>query len=67
MDTEHVELVASNETMLNPQKWVKKRGSQIGELDKLKLKIVVPHDGTGKEVHMTQPTGFITADSVSIA
>jgi len=41
---------------------VKKRESQIGELDKLKLKAVVLYDRIGKEVHMTQPVGFVAAN-----
>jgi len=45
MDTEHVELFAAKETKLNSQKWVKKYESQVGELDKLKLKVVALHDG----------------------
>ena len=43
---------------MNSRKWVKKRESQIGELDKFKLKAVVLHDGIGKEVHVTQPVQF---------
>jgi len=41
---------------------VKKRESQIGELDRLNLKVVVLDDGIGKEVHITQPLGLIAAD-----
>jgi len=67
IDTEQVELVATKGTKLNPRKWVKKYESQIGELDKLKIKAVVLHDDIGKEVHMTQLVGFIAADSISIA
>jgi len=48
MDTKQVELVAAKRTNLNPRRWVKKRESRIGELDKLKLKVVVLHDGVGK-------------------
>ena len=44
---------------MNPRKWVKKRESQIGELDKLKLKVIVLHDDIGKEIHMTQPVRFL--------
>jgi len=58
-----VNLVAAKRTKKNPKKWVvKKRGCQIGELDQLKLKTVVLHDGIGKEIHMTQLVGFVTAD-----
>jgi len=41
---------------------VKKRGSQISELDQLKLKIVILHDGIGKEIHLTQPVEFVAAE-----
>ena len=41
---------------------MKKHESQIGELDKLKLKVVVFHNKIGKEVYMTQPVGFVTAN-----
>jgi len=51
---------------LNQQKWVKKRESQIGELDKLKLTVVVLYDGVGKEAHMTQLVGFVAEDSVLV-
>ena len=47
-------------------KVVKKRESQIDELDKLKLKVVL-HDGIGKEVHMTQPVWFAAEDFVTVA
>jgi len=46
-------LFVAKETKLNPRKWVKKHESQINELDKLKLKVVILHDGIGMEVHMT--------------
>jgi len=46
---------------------VKKHASQIGEIDKLKLKAVVLYGGIGKEVHMTQPVGFVATNSVSVA
>ena len=51
---------------MNPRKWVNKRTSQIDELDKLKLKVVVLCNGIGKEVHMTQPVEFVTADLISV-
>ena len=58
-----VDLVAAEETKMNPQKWVvKKRESQISELDQLKLKAVVLHDSIGSEIDMTQPVGFSTVD-----
>ena len=45
---------------------MKKRGSQIGELIKLKLKVVVLYHGTSKEIHMIQPVGFVAADLVLV-
>jgi len=63
---EDVELFTVIRTMMNPRKCVKKCESQIGELDKLKLKVVVPYEGIGKEIHMTQSVGFVAADSVSV-
>ena len=44
-----------------------KREFQIIELDKVKLKAVVLLGGFGKDVHMTQPVGFIAASSISVA
>jgi len=41
---------------------VKKYESQISELDQLKLKVVILHDGIGKEIHMTQPVGYVAGD-----
>ena len=40
---------------------MKKCESQIGEVDKFKLKAVILHDGIGKEVHMTQLVEFVAA------
>jgi len=45
---------------------VKKRRSQVGELDQLKLKIAVLHSDRDEEVHMTQLVGFITVELVSV-
>jgi len=46
---------------------MKRCESQIGELYKLKyLMVVVVHDCIGKEVHTTQPVGFVAADLVSV-
>ena len=42
---------------------MKKREYQIGQLDKLKLKAVILRNGIGKEVHMTQPVGFVATYS----
>ena len=53
LDTEHIDLIAMERTKLNPWKLVKKCESQIGEVDKFKLKVFILHDGIGKEVHMT--------------
>ena len=66
MDTEQVELFAAKGTKLNPQKQVKKRESQNGELDKLKLKVIVLHDGIDKEAHMIRPVGLVAACSISV-
>ena len=46
---------------------MKKHGSQIGEHDKLKLKVVVLNDDIGKEIHMTQPIRFTAEDLVIVA
>ena len=40
---------------------------QVSELDKLKLKVIILHDGIGKEVHMTHPVMFVAADTVLVA
>ena len=40
---------------------MKKHESQVGDRDKFKLKVIVLHDDS-KEVHMTQPDRFATAD-----
>ena len=39
---------------------------QVIELDKLKLKVIILHDGIDKEVHMTQPVRFIVEDLVTV-
>ena len=41
---------------------VKKRESQIIELDQIKLKTVVLHDCIGKEIDMTRPIGFVAGN-----
>ena len=50
---------------------MKKRESQsrstVGDLERLKLKVVVLHDSIGKEIHMTQLVGFVTTDMVIVA
>ena len=44
---------------------MKKHESQVGECDKLKLKVVVLHDGS-EEVHMTQPDRFALKIQVQV-
>ena len=66
LDVEQVDLFTTKGAKLNPWKWVKKRGSQVGELDQLKLKIVALHGDYDEEVHMTQLFGFIDAKSISV-
>ena len=46
---------------------MKKYESRVGKRDKLKLKVVVLHDGIGEEVHMTQPVQFVAEDLVPVA
>ena len=54
-----IDLIVTRRTKKNPQKWVvKKHGSQVDELDQLKLKIIVLHDDRDEEIHMTRPIGF---------
>ena len=45
---------------------MKKHESQVGECDKLKLKVVIPHDDIGKEIHMTQPVRFAAEDLITV-
>jgi len=45
---------------------MKKHESQACDRDKIKLKVVVLHDGS-EEVHMTQPDRFATEDSITSA
>jgi len=60
-------MIAVKRTKKNSQKWVvKKRESQHGELDQLKLKIIVLHGGRDGEIHMTQTVGFVIADLISV-
>jgi len=47
----------------NPRKWVKKRESQVGELDKLKLKTAVLHDDQDGEIHKTRLVVFVASES----
>ena len=63
---ENVELFAAIGTKINLRKWVKKYESQAGKRDKLKLKVVVLHDGIGKKLHMTQPVRFAAEDLVTV-
>jgi len=60
---ENIELFAAIGTKIKPQKWVKKHESQACDRDKLKLKVVILHDGS-EEVHMTHPDKFAVEDSV---
>jgi len=46
---------------------VKKHESQVGEHGKLKLKVVVLHDGIGKQVHMTHQVRFAAEDLITVA
>ena len=71
MDTEHVEdkvvdLIAVRRSKKNQQMWiVKKCGSQVGELDQLKLKTIIFHDDHDDDIHMTQPVEFVAANLIS--
>ena len=49
---ENVKLFAALGTKVKSRRWVKKHGSQVGERDKFKLKVVVLHD-CSKEFHTT--------------
>jgi len=60
-------LIATKGTKKNLQKWVvKKRGSQVCELDQLKMKTGVLYDDHDGEIHMTQPVGFIATKLISV-
>ena len=63
---ENVKLFTAIGTKINSQKWVKKHESQVGERDKLELKVVVLHDSIGKQVHMTQLVRFTAKDLVQL-
>ena len=58
---EDIELFAAIGTKVKPHSWLKKHGSQACDLDKLKLKAVVLHDGR-EEVHMTRSDRFAAAN-----
>ena len=45
---------------------MKKRESQVGELDELNLKITVLYDDRDEEIHMTQSVEFVAAKMVSV-
>ena len=45
---------------------MKKRGSQVGELDQLKLKTIVLHNNRDDEIHITQTVEFVTVDLISV-
>ena len=59
---QNVELFAAIGTKVKSRSWVKKHESQACDRDKLKLKVVVLHDGREKVI-MTQPDRFAAADS----
>ena len=63
---ENIKLFAAIETKINLRRWVKKHESQVGDRDKLKLKIIVLNDSIGKEVHMTQLVRFAAENSVIV-
>ena len=63
---ENVELFVAIGTKVKPRKWMKKHESQVCDRDKLKLKVVVLHDGSEK-IHMTQPGRFANEDSITSA
>ena len=67
MDAEQAKLVAAKGIKLNPREWVKKRDSQIGEIDKLNLKLIALHDDINKVVLMTQPVEFVATDLVLVS
>ena len=58
---EVVELFAAIGIKVKPRLWGKEHESQACDLDKLKLKAVVLHDGQ-EEVHMTQSDRFAAAN-----
>jgi len=64
---ENLKLFAAIRTKIKPRRWVKKHESQVGDRDKPKLKVVVLHDGSSKEVHMTQPVRFAAENLVTVA
>jgi len=64
---ENVELFAAIRTKIKPRKWMKKHESQVGERDKLKLKVIVLHDDIGKELHMTQSVRCAAKDLDTVA
>ena len=45
---------------------MKKRESQVGEIDQLKLKTVVFHGDQNCVIHITQLFGFVATKSVSV-
>ena len=59
---------------MNPRQWVKKCESQVGKLDKLKLKALFFmaiemkrfHGNRDGDVHMTQLVRFIAGESISV-
>jgi len=51
---------------MNPRKYVKKRESQLGDLDQLKLKTVALYSDRDEEIHVTQSVGFVAAESILV-
>ena len=45
---------------------MKKYGSQVGEVDQLKLKTVILRDDCDDKIHMTQPVGLVATDLISV-
>ena len=62
---ENIELFATIGTKIKPRKSMKKHESQACDRDKLKLKVVVLHDGS-EEVHMTQRIGSLLKIQVQV-
>ena len=62
---ENVELFAAIGAKVKPHTWVKKRESQARDRDKLKLKVIVLHDG--RKEHVTQSGRLAAENSVTSA
>ena len=65
LDAEQNKFSATKGTKKNPHQWIiKKRESQVGELNQLKLKVIVLYDNIGKEIYMTQSVEFVITDLI---